>query len=309
VIVVGGFNTSVDKRMELDELVVGRALRARRVTALPGGKGLHVALTVAALGEPVRLVGIIDEAQHARFASFLETRGVIFDAVRVRGEVRTCLAVHDDAGRVTEILEPGPVLDPAERDALLARFQVCAAQADLAVLSGSVPRGVEPASYADLVDALRARGVPCLVDASGEALRRALEARPRLVKPNRDEAREVTGLPLDSVESAARAAAQLVAGGVGLSVVSLGADGAVGCGEGTVLHALAPLCEAQNPVGSGDCLLGGMAVGLRRGLALRDVLRLGVACGTANAVTAETGILRREDVEVLLPGVSVRNLG
>jgi tagatose 6-phosphate kinase len=62
-------------------------------------------------------------------------------------------------------------------------------------------------------------------------------------------------------------------------------------------------------VGSGDCLLGGAAVGLARGLPPAEVLRLAVACGAANALTAETGVLRRHDVEALLPRVRLSELG
>jgi len=39
------------------------------------------------------------------------------------------------------------------------------------------------------------------------------------------------------------------------------------------------------------------------------VLRLGVACGAANTMTAETGWVRREDVDALLPRVSVVRVG
>jgi fructose-1-phosphate kinase PfkB-like protein len=63
--------------------------------------------------------------------------------------------------------------------------------------------------------------------------------------------------------------------------------------------------DVANAVGSGDCLLGGVAVGLRRGLDLEEVLRLGVACGTANATSPETGWVKRADIDALLPRVRV----
>jgi tagatose 6-phosphate kinase len=47
-----------------------------------------------------------------------------------------------------------------------------------------------------------------------------------------------------------------------------------------------------------------VAVGLARGESLEDLLRLGVACGAANALRAETGGVRREDVEALRPRVA-----
>ena len=62
-------------------------------------------------------------------------------------------------------------------------------------------------------------------------------------------------------------------------------------------------------MGAGDCLLGGVAVGLVRGLPLDEVLRLGVACGTARTLSSEHGYIRREHVDAVLPQVRASWLG
>lgn len=308
-ITVGGFNTSMDKTLDIDVLRPGAVNRVRRVLAWPGGKGLHVAMTVAALGEPVRLVGLIDAAHRREFEDLLGGRGVEFHGVEARGGLRTCLAVRDQGGaRITEILEPGPELDPATRAELCALFLALARTSALAVLSGSTPPGFDDGAYGEMVTALR-DSVRCLVDASGGLLRQAVEARPFLVKPNREEAEALTGESIDGAPAAARVARALAAGGVGMVVVSLGAAGAVAAADERALHASVSVAKALHPVGSGDCLLGGLAVGVVRGDRMEDVLRLGVACGAANTLSLETGGLRREDVEALRPRVSVAALG
>jgi 1-phosphofructokinase family hexose kinase len=305
VITVGGFNTSVDKTLELELLRPGEVHRVRRVQAWPGGKGLHVALTVAALGEPVRLVGLIDAAHKPEFEDVLGRRGVTFAGVETPGTLRTCLALRDQGGaRITEILEPGPETDAALREELRSRFLALARDSALAVLSGSAPPGFDEGAYGELVASLRDSGVRCLVDASGGLLSRAVEAGPFLVKPNREEAEALSGQTVEGPASAGRVARALAARGVGMPVVSLGAAGAVAVSEGRALHAWITLPGAAYPVGSGDCLLGGLAVGLARGLGLDEVLRLGVACGAANTLRPETGWVRREDVEALRPRVA-----
>ena len=306
-ITVGGFNTSLDKSMRTDQIRIGGVSRVSEVRAWPGGKGAHVALTAAALGEPVRLVGLIDDTNRALFEDFLGARGVEFHGVATTGRLRTCLAVRDGEGRVTELLEPGPEVDAGTRREILARFRALAADAQVSVLCGSLPPGMEPSDYAGLAAELGAAGRRCGVDTSGEPLRRAVDARPFLVKPNRDEAAALLDAPVGSVGEAARAARALEARGVALPVVSLGAEGAVACWQGRVFHA-AVAVRAVNPVGSGDCLLGGMAVALARGGSAEEALRLGVACGAANAATPETGVVRREDAEALLPRVATTAL-
>jgi len=307
VITVGGFNTSLDKSMQTDLIRIGGVSRVREVRAWPGGKGVHVALTVAALGERVRLVGLIDGAHRALFEEFLGGRGVEFHGVPIEAGLRTCLAVRDGEGAVTELLEPGPTVDAPTRQEILGRFRTLAAEARLALLCGSLPPGMADSDYAELVSALGAAGLRCGVDTSGEPLRRAAQARPFLIKPNRDEAAALLEGPVAGVDGAARAARALEARGIALPIVSLGAEGAVGCWQGRAFHA-AVAVPAANPVGSGDCLLGGMAVALARSAAAEDALRLGVACGAANAMTAETGVVRREDVEALLPRVTITPL-
>lgn len=304
-ITVGGFNTSVDKALEVDDLRAGGVHRVRSMWAWPGGKGLHVALTVAALGEPVRLVGLIDAAHRREFQDVLGARGVEFQGVETSGTLRTCLAIRDQGGaRITEILEQGPELDGATREELRSRFLALARTSDLAVLSGSAPPGFDEGAYGDLVSRLRAAEVRCLVDASGGLLRGALEARPFLIKPNREEAEALTGETIEGPAAAARVARSLGARGVGMVIVSLGAAGAVAASEGRAVFASVSVAQSAHPVGSGDCLLGGVAVGLARGAGMEDVLRLGVACGAANTLSAETGWVRREDVDAIRPRVS-----
>lgn len=303
-ITVAGFNTSIDKLIELDALQPGEVHRARTAQPFPGGKGLHVAQTIAALGEPVRLVGLIDAVNRAHFEQTMRERGVEFHGVEVDA-IRTCLALREANGRITEVLEPGPQVDGDTRTRLFDTFRHCARQADIAVLSGSLPPGCDDDTYADLVGDVQQAGVRCLVDASGEVLRRALVARPMLIKPNRDEASALIGTPSDGLPAAAHAVRMLCGKGVAWPVLSLGAQGVVAADHDRVLHAHVVVANPVNAVGSGDCLVAGMAVAIARGEGLEAALRLGVACGAANAMANETGFVQRQAVEALLQRVNI----
>jgi tagatose 6-phosphate kinase len=305
VITVAGFNTAIDKALEIESLQVGEVNRARAVHSWPGGKGLHVALTIAALGEPVQLVGLIDRTHAADFQRFLSERRVDFLGIEASSEIRTNLTLRDAEGRVTELLEPGPQLEPAVSERLKSVFSEAARQASIAVVSGSVPRGMGESTYRDLIAPLEARAIRCLLDASGTLLRHGVLAQPFLAKPNRDEAEALLGHSIDGTEAALQTLSAIGAMGLSRVVLTLGRDGAVALWEGRRCRIVAPVIEARNPVGSGDCFVGGLAVGLERGLAPAEVLRLATACGAANALTAEIGILRPEDVAALTPKVEV----
>lgn len=307
-ITVTGFNTSIDKLIELDALQPGAVQRARSVQSFPGGKGLHVAQTIAALGEPVRLVGLIDARNQAWFRSLLHQRGVEFVGVEIAAPIRTCLALRERDGRMTEVLESGPTVDALIRSELVETFRECAADAQLVVLSGSLPPGCGDDTYAQLVQITQRTGQRALVDTSGEALRQAIAARPFAIKPNRDEAAALAGYAIDDVDAAIRALQDFAARGVAMPVISLGAAGALALNEGIALQASVPSIAAVNAVGSGDCFIAGMAVAIARGEPLEAALRIGIACGAANAMSPETGFVQRGDVEALLSRIDIEVL-
>ncbi len=303
-ITVLGVNSALDRSMRTDVVRPGEVMRVDDVRARPGGKGLHVALTCAALGEPVRLVGIIDRRNRADFENVLASAGVEFCGVDVDDEIRTCLAIHDSDGGATEFLEPGPVVTREVR-ARLMELALDRPTDGPVVLSGSLPRGIEPGIYREVIRTLRESRVDCLLDTSGEPLRLGVEGRPRLVSPNRCEAEGLAGEPVADVGAAARLAIRLTRDGVGVAVISMGSNGVV-AGDGTrVAHIYAPVQTAANVVGAGDSLLGGLVVAVRRGLTFEETMRFGVATAAASVLHPEPGILRVDDMERLYPATRV----
>jgi tagatose 6-phosphate kinase len=303
VILVGGFNSALDKLADVDRVERGAVLRLRNLRAAPGGKGLHVALACATLGEQTRLVGLIDDSHRALFERVLAPAGVEFVGITIGDSIRTCFALRDAGGRTTELLEPGPTVPEQVAATLMDSFITEAQNADLAVLSGSLPVGLGVDTYARLIRG--AGSTRLLVDASGEVLAASLSAAPLLVKPNREEAAQLVGFSVDTWEAASRAAVLIGRRGPTIVVVSLGAQGAFIHTEGRSLRVRAPVLDVTNAVGAGDCLIGGFAVGLVRRWSLEECARFAVACGSAKVRHPQTGILRAADVEALLPTITV----
>lgn len=308
-ITVIGFNTAIDRFIRLDTLRPGEVSRALDEQAYPGGKGLHVAQTIAALGERVQLVGLVDAAHRNMIGRQMCERGVLFHGIEIADNLRTCIALQDASGQITEILGQGPLLDSAQQEALLRAFRRGVDDSELVVLSGSLPRGFPPTTYAELATYVRDAGKRCLVDAGGELLLHAVKAQPFLVKPNRDEISELLGRPIGDLAAAVDAVHELRTRGVAMPVVTMGALGAVAADANGVWHAAIELAQIRNTVGSGDCLLAGMTVGMTRNMNLEETLRLGVACGAANAQGQETGFVERRAVEALRSQVRVHRLG
>ncbi|MEC0247530.1 PfkB family carbohydrate kinase, partial [Paenibacillus chitinolyticus] len=66
-----------------------------------------------------------------------------------------------------------------------------------------------------------------------------------------------------------------------------------------------PAIRAVNPVGSGDAMVAGMVTALRQGRSDADAARFGAACGSANALQMQAGVVTAEDVERIFRSVTV----
>lgn len=306
-IVVGGFNPAIDTLADVESIEIGGVTRLRNVRRDAGGKGLHVAVACATLGAPSTLVGPIDGNNRSHFEQTLAARDVRFVGVLIDQPIRTCWAIRDAHGRLTELLEPGPLVSNERAATLAATFMREAASARFVVLSGSLPHGLQTDTYSRLITALDPARV--LLDTSGAPLADSLAAAPLLVKPNRQEASHIAGMAIDTRDDAIRAATRIAARGPRLVLLSLGTDGAIlHERDGATWIVEAPHVAARNTVGAGDCLLAGFAVSLLRGHAIEECARFAVACGSAKAMHPETGLLQLSDVECLLPTVIVQRV-
>ncbi len=324
-------NPALDREYEVAALAFGEVLRASAVREDLGGKGFNVSRALLALGAPSVAVGLVGGHAGRRIAEGLAALGLATELVEVAGgETRTNVTVVAP-DRHVKVNEPGPAIGPDEEARLVARVRALARAGDLWVLSGSLPPGARPELYAELVRIVQGAGARALLDTSGPALREGCAAAPFLVKPNAAEARELTGLPLSATGAAVPLALSVAARSAAESkgevppasdlaavldavhqlgpahvLLTRGADGAVLSDAARTWRATPPVIEERNPIGAGDALLGGVAFGLARGLALPEALRWGVAAGAAAASLPGTAVGDRELVERLAAGVAVR---
>jgi fructose-1-phosphate kinase PfkB-like protein len=159
------------------------------------------------------------------------------------------------------------------------------------------------------VSEARAAGVRTALDAEGERLRFALEAKPDVVKVNAAEASGLLGVPTARRDEALTAAHKLreLAGGEGhAGIVTRGADGVVlAAPDGDVYEGLLYV-RHRYPVGSGDAFLAGLVVALDRGDDWPGALRLALGAATANAELPGAGRLDPSHARELAAQAAVR---
>jgi 1-phosphofructokinase family hexose kinase len=295
VIVCLAANPSIDKLFEIERLVKGDIHRPQGFIQVAGGKGLNVARSAHSLGAEVVAAALLRGHAGKWLEEQLSAEGVNSSSVWCHGENRSSLSVADrETGGLTEFYERGSVVPAAAWTELMQTVSEAWTPGGWLTISGSLPRGAPDDGYRDLVAEARAAGVRVAVDAEGERLRLALEARPDVVKVNQAEARELLGVPTARREEALSAASKLrdLAGGDGhAGIVTRGADGVVlAAPDGTLFEGMLYV-RGRYPVGSGDAFLAGLITALDRAEAWDEALCVALGAATANAELAGAGKL------------------
>lgn len=183
-------NAALDVTYEVGTLERGGSHRVQTVRERAGGKGINVARVAHALGCEVTATGLVGGLVGELIRDDLRRSGVVHDFVTVSGTSRrTLTVVETESGEATVLNEAGPQVGEEEWRAFLEHFTALAASASVVVLSGSLPPGVPPDAYAELVR--RAPG-QVVLDADGAALTEGIRGRPDVVKPNADELARAT---------------------------------------------------------------------------------------------------------------------
>ncbi len=280
-------NPVLDRVVEIPDFGVARVnLVEKERVRVAGGKGINVSRVAKTLGEPTLATGWLG-GRSARFVKErLKKEGIASDFVPIKGESRLNLTILDPVTHSqTHLVEAGPRIFPSEIKRLEEKIGDLVKKARVVVFSGSIPPGVSENIYHSLIRlAYREKeDIIPILDTRGEPLKQGLEARPFMLKPNKKELEDLVGRSLESEEDLIHEARALVKKYVQLVVVSRGKDEVMVMEKKRLLMVSPPEIKPLNTVGAGDALVGGFAVGLSRGLSLKEMSALAVACAAASA--------------------------
>jgi 1-phosphofructokinase family hexose kinase len=300
-------NAAIDKSLSVPNFRLGRRHRTVEQRTMAGGKGVNIARTLKALGQPVIATGFAGGATGTHIVEQLTEESILNDFVRIREESRTNTSVLDPTtGAQTEINERGPAVTAREVELFRDKLLYLARGAAIVVFAGSLPRGVEPDLYESLVHDLERSEVTTVVDTDGQPLRHAVRAEPDLVSPNVLEAEELVGHEFATDEERTLAMAEISAMGPREVIMTL-PDGALAQvlvdGQPRLKRAR---IEPREPVakrGSGDAFLAGYLAARYEGRPPDQCVRFGVACGAESAGRFGAGVIDTREARRLMGDV------
>jgi tagatose 6-phosphate kinase len=295
-------NAAVDKTYRVEDFRLDVVNRPTEEHTVAGGKGVNVARVYRTLGGKAIATGFLGGLQGRLLARALAQEGMPDAFVRVREETRLCIAVIDPKhGTQTEVNERGPTVSVRACRALRKRVETLLSQQrfDCVVLSGRLPPGAPNTLYAELTEIVKRMETRVVLDSSGAALGEGLRARPWMVKPNRVELESVVGRSLPERSDILQEARALVASGIEVVVVTLGAQGALLVTANGVWQATPPPIAFASAVASGDSFLAAFLWEWLHGSCPGDpetALRVATGAGAANAAVIGAGFCTRESI-------------
>ena len=295
--------------MVLPSFRVDQVNRIESLRLDPGGKGINVSKVLDALGTRSLATGILGGGTGRYIENSLKDMGIACDFVWVEQETRTNLKVIDPVEHTnTDINEPGAPVSPAVLEAVFDKVKGAVSPGDIVVLAGKAPAGAGDGVFADWITRLNALNAQCYLDADAGLLIRGAAAKPALIKPNDIELSRLLGRSFTDIADMAAAAQELVSGGIGAVVVSLGGDGALFVTRDQTLRGHGLHVPVQSTVGAGDSMMASMAHGAATGMAFRDTCALAMAVSAATVMTPGTQAADMNVVKELLAQVNIEEL-
>ncbi|MCA9052287.1 MAG: bifunctional hydroxymethylpyrimidine kinase/phosphomethylpyrimidine kinase [Planctomycetaceae bacterium] len=295
-ILAAGLTPAWQQILTFDQVEIGEVNRAKQVQHCASGKVLNVGRACHALGASTVTLspagGVIGDAMAAEF----QRDGLTARWIRTSGPTRTCTTLVDSSsGVVTELVENSARLSEGELEAFLQAYRPLAVDAEVTVLSGSLPPHTPVNFYSQLTSAASGR---VILDARGPELLAALPLRPLLVKPNRAELEQTLGRSFDTEQDLLAGMDELIQRGAQWVLVTHGSEPVwLRSASVCLSYAPRPLDRLVNPIGCGDCLAAGVAAALARGLTVPDAVPLGIAAARDNARSLLPARLNRGRVD------------
>jgi 1-phosphofructokinase len=293
-----------DVTIELDSLIVGKTNVVKTKSISLGGKGLNVAVGVARLGKPSHATGFMYEDGGDAFESALKREKVTHDFVYCAGRVRENYKFIDSRSMLTEVNDVGGEVDAEKLDLLEEQVRALSENYAVTVVSGGIPRGVKANYYERLLRAVSPKSLR-IADATGERLISALRAGVDLVKPNLEELENTLGKKIENKEELLSGCNELIRRGAKRVLLSMGEDGAL-ITDGEKAY----FCKSRNvavnsTVGAGDSMVAAVSLGMARNADMAELLRMGVAAGTAAVSNPERNLFTKEKYREIYAGLKV----
>lgn len=305
-------NPCLDKTLTVPDWQPGDSVRGQAVREVVGGKGNNVARALTRLGRTARPVTFLGGPVGEHCAGLLRRDDGLDPLITpTEALTRVILTVRtENSPNQTAFFDPDPAVTTAEAEALFHQIEAALAEGTVTALtlSGSSPSPVTHGLYSDLIALARSRRLPVFLDTYGPALDAIWGFWPEVIQLNRREAALHLRKPTVGDADVLAMLETWSRHGVRYGLVTDGPGSVLIRHRNTIFRATPPSVDVVNPIGSGDCLLAGLADATLQGLDPEATIRHALGAAVANALVWDAGAIDPEEVKRQAEAVEVEPL-
>ena len=303
-------NPALDKSTSFEKLNPEKKLRCSELLIEAGGGGINVSKAIKKLGGESLALFPTGGVNGKLLEKILFENKISFKTIPIENETReNFTATELSTSAQYRFVMPGGNLSGAEIESFFSTINSLNPLPSAIVASGSLPHSVPDDFFARLAVVSKQKGIKLIVDTSGKPLHLAAQEGVYLLKPNLSELCSLVNKDYLQMNEVDEAAKQVIRNGhCEVVVVSMGPAGAMLVTKDMHEKIPAPTVKKLSTVGAGDSMVGGMAWMLEQDKSLLEMVRFGVACGTAATMNAGTQLFKKEDVYKLYEWINLHSI-
>jgi 6-phosphofructokinase 2 len=298
-------NPALDRNIWIEKLRFDESNRIQNEMRYAAGKGIDVSRVLTAFGVSNQALGFAGGFHGEELEGRLINEGISCSFTRISGETRTNIILYDMEKETQTVFSArGPEIMSNELMEMIHRIEKLE-DAEIVVISGSLPPGVNPEIYYRIMEMARSKGAKIILDTDGEALKTGIRIGPDVIKPNIHELGYLAGHEPDNIRKVIETARSICDRGTGTVLVSMGARGILLVSKHEQYLAVPPRVKVVNTIGAGDSAVAGFVYGTVTGKTQQESLVYAVAAGTATTLRPGPALCTKEDFLEIVPQVRI----
>lgn len=297
----------IEYNMEVDSLGVGKVNKVISKRSFITCNALNVATGIARLGGDAFATGFMFEENGRLFEQELHKEGVTYKFVWNKGRVREVYKLVDMRSMLTQIEDDSSKIAPENAEELIKMVEELSKQCCAVVISGNCPEALGDDYLERLLNAIDVNALK-IVDTKGKDLYNLIKHGVDLVKPNLDEMQEALNIKITDLSSMKTACKLVVKSGAKRVLLSLGKNGAVICDGEKTLYCTSINVAMNSTAGAGDAMVAAATKAIAAGGNTEEILRCGVAAGTASVTTPDSISFNKSKYQEILNTLNVKEI-
>lgn len=298
-------NPAIDMNISTQGIRPGAVNRTFNAVYTPNGKGLNVSFVLKHFGVSSKILGFFGGFSGEYIINESEKKGVSVIPVIIQDTTRINIFLNDGTQEFKFVNEGSKVTTEDQR--IMLELLCNIEDMEYLSISGSLPKGIEPEYYKNILDICLQKKVKVILDISSPKLKELLVYHPYLIKPNDEELEEIFGITVEGDSNIKEIMDSLHKQGAQNILLTLGERGLYFSDGVNIYYANAQPVQLLSSACAGDSALAAfMSVWLEHPQRIEEAIKKAAATGANVAESNAIGDLKK--VETYMKNIKVKKI-